>query len=760
MNAPICPLAIVVVLLTCLAAAHGAVAPPVDRARLAEIDAEIEAAIERGEIPGAVLLIGRGDETLYHKAYGHRSLEPQRTAMTPDTIFDVASLTKTVATATSVMKLVDEGRLDVSDRVAEHLPSFGTNGKERITVEHLLLHRGGLIPDNPLDDYRHGHEEAMRRIDALEPQASPGTRFIYTDVGYIVLARLVEAIDGRPIDRFAAEEIFEPLGMNDTAFTPPAAWRDRIAPTEKRDDEWMIGQVHDPRAYALGGVAGHAGLFSTAEDLARWCRMILRGGEPILSKSTVTEMTRPRWLWMGDGGRAYGFDVDTRFSSPRGERFPRGVSFGHTGFTGTSMWLDPGSDSFVILLTNRVHPEGGGKTVELRRRVGTLAAEAILGPKKLYGIPTGIDVLQRDDFATLRDQRVALITNHTGVDRAGRRTIDLLVDAPGVNLVKLFSPEHGLEGKLDERVGHGEDEDTGLKVFSLYGETRRPTDEMLEGVDTLVFDIQDIGTRFYTYIATMGYAMEEAAKHGIRMVVLDRPNPIGGVRVAGPLATEEHFGFTAYGPLPLIHGMTVGELARMFNTEYEIGCELTVVEMDGWRGSMWYDETGLMWINPSPNMRNLTQALVYPGVGLIEACNVSVGRGTDQPFETFGAPWIDGPRLAAALNAHELPGVRFVPIAFTPESSKFADERCEGVYLAVTDRSEIDPVDLGLVIVWTLHREFGRAFDSDRVVRLLQNPGVLEALLAADDPLSVREMWREDLEAFKARRQKYLIYPR
>ncbi|MEO6434766.1 MAG: DUF1343 domain-containing protein [Tepidisphaeraceae bacterium] len=374
-------------------------------------------------------------------------------------------------------------------------------------------------------------------------------------------------------------------------------------------------------------------------------------------------------------------------------------------------------------------------------------------------VMTGLDVLKRDNFAPLKGKNIAIITNHTGRDRDGTHIVELLHKAEGVKIVCLFSPEHGLDGALDEKVGHGTDEKTGLKVWSLYGETRRPTDEMLKGVDTLVFDIADVGARFYTYSATLGICMETAAKHKMAMFVLDRPNPITGLIVEGPVADKKHFGFTAYGPMPVAHGMTFGELAQMYKGDFGVSdCNLHVVKMEGWTRDMWFDETGLMWVNPSPNMRNLTQALLYTGVCLIEATNVSVGRGTDQPFETFGAPWIDGRKLSAALNAAAIPGLRSIPIEFTPTSSRFKGEKCQGVYLIVTDRNAIDPVAAGVTIVWTLHKLFGDKFEVDKVVRLLQDEATMTAIKAVKDPKEIPAVWKDELEQFKKVREQYLIY--
>ncbi|HEY7089646.1 MAG TPA: exo-beta-N-acetylmuramidase NamZ domain-containing protein [Tepidisphaeraceae bacterium] len=724
-------------------------------------DALIDAAIAAKNCPGAVLLVGRKAGVVYQRAYGNRAVEPAVEAMTTETVFDLASLTKPVATATSVLILIDRGKVDPTKTVATYLPEFGRNGKEVITVEQLLLHRGGLIPDNDEKDYADGPEKAWERICELKPIYKPGERFAYSDLSFIVLGKLVERVDGRTLDRFAAEEIFAPLGMTDTGFKPAEALRARCAPTERRNGQWIRGEVHDPRSYRMGGVAGHAGLFSTAADLARFCRMILNGGEldgkRILSAKAIEMIQTPRKL-PGGATRSYGYDVRTGYSQPLGHRFPPYKSFGHTGFTGTAFWIDPADDAFFILLTNSVHPDGKGKVLGLRRVVSTAVATALLGPAPDGQVLSGLDMMVEQGFAPLRKRHVAVITNQTGRDRDGNRLIDLLARERDVHVVCLFSPEHGLYGNVDEKVGHGVDAKTGFKVWSLYGPTRRPTDEMLEGVDTMLFDIQDIGTRFYTYPATLGYCMEEAAKRKIKVIVLDRPNPIGAMGVHGMIAEKKFLGFTAYGPLPLVHGMTIGELARLFNGEYGIGCDLSVVECVNYRREMWWDQTGLMWTNPSPNMRNLTQATIYPAIGMLEAANLSVGRGTDQPFEFFGAPWVDDNRLATELNDANLPGLRFVPIEFTPVSSKFKDQACQGCYVVVTDRTKVQPGRTGLTIAWELKKLFGDAFQIDAVSRLMQNEAVLAALKATDDPAKLPAMWRDDLAGFRAVREKYLIY--
>jgi uncharacterized protein YbbC (DUF1343 family)/CubicO group peptidase (beta-lactamase class C family) len=726
-----------------------------------EAERLINAAIDRKELPGAVLLIGRKSGTIYEKAFGRRALLPAPEAMTADTIFDLASLSKSIGTTTSVMILIDRGKIDPQAKVATYFPEFGKKGKEAITVEHLLLHRGGLIPDNPEKDYLDGPDKAWERICDLELKSKPGEKFAYSDVGFIVLGKLVEKVAGRPLDQFAADEIFKPLGMTDTAYNPPKDWWPRCAPTEQRNGQWIRGQVHDPRAFSLGGFAGHAGLFSTAADVSRFCRMILGGGEldgkRILSPHAIELISTPH-MYPDGQIRSYGYDVKTGYSQPLGDRFPPLKSFGHTGFTGTCFWIDPADDAFFILLTNAVHPDGKGKVLALRRAVSTALATALLGPAPTKSVLAAIDVLKKDNFKLLEGKKLAIITNHTGRDRDGNRTVDLLAAAPNCKVVCLFSPEHGLYGLVDEKVGNAVDEKTKLKVYSLYGHTRRPTDEMLAGVDTLLFDIQDIGTRFYTYPATMANCMEEAAKRKLKMIVLDRPNPIGPLPVDGPIADKKYFGFTAFGPLPLVHGMTIGELAKLFNTDYQINCDLTVVECQNYNRNMWWDETGLMWTNPSPNMRNLTQATIYPAIGMLETANLSVGRGTDQPFEFIGAPWIDGKKLATALNAANLPGLRFVPIEFTPTSSKFEKKLCQGCYILVTDRTRLQPARTGLTIAYHLKQLFGDAFQLDSIVRLMQNDAALAALKSGTDPANLPNLWTNDLEHFKAVREKYLIY--
>jgi len=373
-------------------------------------------------------------------------------------------------------------------------------------------------------------------------------------------------------------------------------------------------------------------------------------------------------------------------------------------------------------------------------------------------VSTGLDVLRSQSFAALAGKRIGLVTNHTGRAHDGATTIDLLFEAKDVKLVKLFSPEHGIRGILDENVPSSQDEKTKLPIQSLYGETRRPTDAMLEGLDAMVIDLQDIGARIYTYPATMAYVMEAAAKRKLPVFVLDRPNPVNGWLIEGPTLDQESVGFTGYMPMPIRHGMTMGELAKLFNAENKIGADLTVVPMQNWRRDQWFDETGLSWINPSPNMRNMNEAALYPGIGAIEGTNISVGRGTDTPFEQVGAPWIDGAQLAETLNARGLPGIRFYPVRFTPTSSKYANEECGGVFMIVTDRNALRPVRVGLEITAVLTSRYPSQYQIDTAARLLGSRDTIARLKRGEDPATIAASWNDAEAKWRLLRAKYLLY--
>jgi uncharacterized protein YbbC (DUF1343 family)/CubicO group peptidase (beta-lactamase class C family) len=786
---------IAVALLLVVASPHAQSSKPqaVDAARFKAIDRAIEEAIAGKQTPNAIVLVGRSDQIAYEKAYGQRAIVPSAEAMTLDTIFDLASLTKVVATTTAVMQLVEQGRIRLNDTVASFVPGFERYGKGSITIRHLLTHVSGLRPDVDLHPWE-GYDIAIDLAREEVPTSAPGERFVYSDINFFLLGHIVARVSGMPLDAYTQKYIFQPLGMTDTGFNPPAEKRARIAPTERCDTmaAWpcntpaaapLRGVVHDPTSRRMGGVAGHAGLFSTARDLSRFARMLLHGGTldgvEVLSPATVSRMTTPSTPGGMSSIRGLGWDIDTTYSTNRGELFPVG-SYGHTGFTGTSIWIDPSSQSYVIFLSSRLHPDGKGDVTPLRGRVATIAAATLSARGQTAPVApttpvapvaptapvapvapvlTGLDVLVRDNFAILKGKRVGLVTNHTGRASNGATTIDLLHKASGVQLVALFSPEHGIRGILDSSVPSSRDEQTGLPIHSLYGDTRRPTDAMLAGIDTVVVDLQDIGTRFYTYAATMGYVMEEASKRNIAVVVLDRPNPINGWQIEGPSTDESFVGFTAYfAPMPVRHGMTLGELAMLFNGENKIGANLTVVRAENWRREFWFDQTGLTWINPSPNMRNLNQATVYPGIGAIEYSNISVGRGTDQPFEQIGAPWINGRVLAAALNEKNLPGIRFYPVSFTPTASKYAKEPCEGVFLVITNRASLQPVRLGLEIAGTLAKLYPDRFRTENTDRLVGSRSALERAKAGEDPARIAAVWATSEARWRLLRAKYLLY--
>ncbi len=693
------------------------------------------------------------------------------------------------------MILIEQGRVDVDAPVSRYIPEFKGGGKEAITVRHLMTHTSGLIAGLPATPAWSGYDKAIALACALKVTHPPGTFFRYSDPNFILVGEIVHRVSGKPLNEFAVENVFGPLGMKDSGYLPlnrfPAS---RIAPTEKIAGKALQGEVHDPTSRRMGGVAGHAGLFTTTADLARFARMMLNLGEldgvRILRPETVRLMTSvqsPAGSW---NRRGLGWDIDSAYARPRGSVFPVG-SYGHTGFTGCIFWVDPFSKTFYVFLSNRVHPDGSGNILPLYGTLGTLSAQAAAGfdfgkvsdallPRGHSDtnkpVLNGIDVLKRDGFAQIKGKKVALITNHTGRDREGNSTIDLLFNAPGVKLTMLFGPEHGIRGEVDEKVGDSIDQKTGLKVYSLYPESpqrpvgmseadytrlamesRKPRQELLKQVDVVVFDIQDIGCRFYTYISTMGGAMDAVARAGVEIMVLDRVNPIGGRIVEGPVQTRFR-SFIGYHTLPVRHGMTVGELARMFNDELGYKARLTVIQVENWTRGMWFDETKLPWINPSPNIRKLDQAALYPGVGLVEFNPVSVGRGTDMPFEVVGAPWIDGVLLAKELTALNLAGVKFASTSFTPASSVHANKLCHGVRMTLSDRELLRPVDVGIALATTLQRLYPMEFNLPKFETLAGNPMTTRGVKNGDPLTEFHAQWSPQLAGFLARRERYLIY--
>lgn len=782
-----------------LAAAAGAAPPkpaPAPAKDWSSLDAIILRSIARGEMPGAVVEIGHDGKIVYRKAFGERSLLPRREKMTVDTIFDCASLTKVIATAPSIMQLLEQGQFRLNDPVAKYLPGFAQNGKDQITIRDLLTHFSGLPPDIPARPAWSGYSEGIARAFAIAPAYPAGSHFEYSDINYIVLAELVRHLTGERIDRYALNHLWQPLGMDHTRFLPPASWLPKIAPTERESPHHILhGVVDDPTARAMGGVAGDAGMFSTADDLARFAQMLLNGGvgengRRVLNALSVAKMSTPQTPFNIPDVRGLGWDIDTPFSSNRGDFLPVG-SYGHTGFTGTSMWMDPSSQTYIIILSNAIHPTQKThlkRILALRSEVATRVA-AILslddpatfdrvesGLERITGyndasasehrtlyrngvVWTGLDVALARRFTLLRGKRVGLVTNPTGLDREGRRNIDDM-RAAGIDVTAAFAPEHGWNGTLNGPVGDTRDAATGVPVYSTYENATAshtlPADG-LDRVNALVYDIQDAGVRFYTFETTLAYTLQAAADRHIPVFVFDRPDPIDGIHVEGPPLAAAEKSFVGYYPgMPVRNGMTIGELARLFNAR--IHANLAVVKMLGWRRGDWYDETGLAWVNPSPNLRNLTEAALYPGVALVEQTNVSVGRGTDTPFEVLGAPWMEGVQLAAALNARRLPGVRFMPISFTPSSDKYAGQLCHGVSLIVTNREQLATPEMGIELASALATLYPQHWDSANMHWLAGSEAVVASIRAGEDPRRIAEDWAGPLDAFQALRARYLLY--
>ncbi len=927
-------------------------ATPETKPSFTTITTLMEDAIAAKKLPGAVVVINHSGKTVFEQAYGHRSLDPTLEPMTEDTIFDMASLTKDLATATAVMQLYEYGKIHGFDEfVANYLPEFAANGKQNVTIRELLTHTSGLPPDLTLKDpwglAAPDKAEAVRRIMASPLSSPPGTKFVYSDINFETLGLLVEKLSGESLDVYAQEHIFTPLKMTHTRFLPmgkacgrlgnplkpdetqpmamsacesPQSWNrwdllPLIAPTQYDDQldatvnpdfgHMLRGIVHDPTARRMGGVAGHAGVFSTAHDVALFAQALLDrlAGRPSdfpLNQSTLQLMTaaeQPKTVepanlvnfngtapLKGPPVRGYGWDIDTAYSRPRGAVFPVG-SFGHTGFTGTSLWMDPGSDTAVIILANSVHPKGGPNISPLRGDIATATAKIL----QLYGstptssvtpaakmtaprkaqprthssnqamaphlvlastqvsnragtqLPatkpqtlTGIDVLEKTHYAVLAEVakrhgnhlNIGLLTNQSGSDRTGKRTIDLLATelpkvVPTAKLTTLFSPEHGIFGKQDTTsIGPEVDPTTHLTVTSLYGSgaaARHPQHDQLKDLDAVVIDLQDVGVHFYTYETVTAYMLEASGAeqrdfhHDLEIILLDRPNPIGGTQVQGPIVDPNHESYTAYTQTPIRHGMTLGELAQYDNgeatlptattpgvpssaqpsasrDETKVGsglhAHLTVIAMENWTRAEYYDDTHLPWINPSPNLQSLTATTLYPGLALLESTTVSVGRGSSAPFEQIGAGitpataatatspakpatpnWFDSKKLADYLNARRIPGVTFTattfPIAEVAEDGNhypYHGQTIAGIRINLTDRQALDAPELGIELLSAFHRLCPDNFDQTRGMRLFANQETLTALQNNEDPRAIAARWSAPLAAFNAKRSKYLIY--
>ena len=559
--------------------------------------------------------------------------------------------------------------------------------------------------------------------------------------------------------------------MSETGFLPSANLRPRIAPTEKRGDAWIRGDVHDPRALRMGGVAGHAGLFSTAKDLARYARMVLAAGTldgvRVLSAETLRKMLAPHDV--PGGIRALGWDMQSTYSTNRGTALSR-RAVGHGGYTGTSLWIDPEQDLFVIFLSNRVHPDGKGSVNALAGAIATLASSTLAATR---GTRRRFAAHARHRRARCRKLRPSAWPALRPADQRqrpheGRRPHHRCAGWPARSFARdPAQPGAGLSASRDERIEDGVDAKTKLPIGSLYGGALAPRTARLTGprpvtlppgIDAVVVDLPDVGTRFFTYASTLHAVMRAAAERDLRVIVLDRPNPIDGVDVAGPMLKASEMSAVNHHPLPIRHGMTMGELAEMLNTDEHLGLRLEVVRMAGYDRRAYFDETGLAWWPPSPNLRTVEQAVFYPGVALLEATNVSVGRGTDTPFEVVGAPWIDGPALAAQLAKADLAGVSFESIDFTPTENRYKGVPCHGVRLRLENRATFDPVRTGIAAALALRKLHGKDWDAAHLRRMLGDPALAQAILDLRSLPEIEALFKDDLDTFRVKRAKYLLY--
>lgn len=748
-----------------------------------ELEAVVAAQIADANVPGAVVAIGDASGLRERVALGERSVGLGAEPMTEDTIFDLASLTKAVATATAVLQLAERGRLELDAPASRYWPAFADGGKARITIRQLLIHTSGLPPGLAARAELRSRATVLHAIGIMPPIAEPGLRVIYSDLNYVALGEIVQRVSGIGLDAWCAQQIFRPLGMRDTAFRPSHKAITRIAPTIIRNGRWLRGKVHDPTAAALGGVSGNAGLFSTADDLAQFARMLLNGGRfegrRILQPDSVALLLTPDASTAVEATRTLGWEVQAPLT-PNRYRAPRAGLLQHLGYTGTGLWIDLVTRRFVIVLTSRLYPDEQGNAMPLREAVLNLVSstapplsgeqiavraptmvEAVNSagrrlPMAVGPVRSGIDVLEASGFAPLAGKRVGLVTNHSGLDAQGRRTIDVLSQAPGVRLTAIFAPEHGIGTDLDARFGDTIDTRTNVVVHSLYGNSKDIPRSALADIDVLVFDLQDAGVRFFTYLATLGATLEAAAKAHIPVLVLDRPNPIRGDLVGGPVSDTADRSLTNYVPLPLVHGMTIGELARLLNDQLHIGAALHVVAMEQYDRAMRFANTGLGWVPPSPNLRDFAALERYPDVGLIEGASVSVGRGTSAPFGMVGAPWMDGTAVAEALNALDT-GATYTPVHFVPAEGPYHGRSCSGVAIHRTS-ALTRPGRIGLALARVLSQRYPEHFKLEAIRTSVGSETVWAMLRDGVSLDAIEHAYIAQTDAFLSQRAPYLLY--
>ncbi len=744
------------------------------------VNGVLKSATRKKRVPGGVALVNWRGEDVFKKSFGSASLSDKRVPMRDNHRFDVASLTKVVATITSVLILEEQGKIGLDDPVSKHLTAFKEADKKTITVRHCLTHTSGLPGFRRYYTEMKGRKAYLKAISSEKLSFAPGSKHGYSDLGFILLGFLVEEVSGETLDSFTRDHIFKPLGMKNTGFRPvgaKAASAKEFAATEfcKWREKLMVGEVHDENAYALGGVAGHAGLFSTADDLSKFGQMLLQkgewGGGRILSPGSVALLNRAQ---VPDIEPLQGFgwrlcpqeQSDSGFlGSPR--------SFGHTGFTGTSLWLDPDNQMVAVLLTNGIHPDRtkgdiGKVRLDFHRAITRAMGERV-GPR----VKTGLDILEAKKFKPLSGRRVAVVTNQTAINAHGEHLLDLLKEYPAIEVTAIFGPEHGVRGNVEAGAKVEDSAADSIPVYSLYGKNRKPTEEMGETFDLVLYDIQDVGARFYTYIWTLMSMMQFCAETGKPLIVIDRPNPLGGLKVEGPVLDERFASFVGMKPIALRYGLTIGELAVLFNKQGWLGdglkAKLKVIKMKGWGRSMLFPDTGLPWVPPSPNMPSWDTAMVYPGTCMFEGVSWSEGRGLTVPFETVGGPVVDSEKLAAELGELGLPGCTFLPVSFTPRSlpgvvsePKHKDKECGGVFIRVDDPETFQPVKTGLAILTTLKNSYpdSHKWRTSHFDRLMGTDKVRLSIDAGADPNQISASWEADLKDFNEIREEVMLYPR
>ncbi|HNZ49356.1 MAG TPA: DUF1343 domain-containing protein [Candidatus Hydrogenedentes bacterium] len=713
-------------------------------------------AVADAQAPGAVACVGENGRTIFKGATGFRALVPEKERADTETIYDLASLTKVIATTTSVLLLREQAQLDLDDALYRYLPLANL---DKVSIRQVLTHTAGLVSWKAFYTELSGplaYTDAIARLAASRDQR--GTR-VYSDLGFILLTRVIEEITHESFDVFCREQIFQPLKMVNTFFKPAPSFKERCAPTEKCSwrKRLIRGEVHDQNAFAMGGVSGHAGLFSTAADLELFCQALLSG--KILSEATLTDITRegqvPGYPWQG-----LGWWIDPWTSGANGY-LPSRTAFGHTGWTGTSMWMDRSTGVYAVLLSNTCHPDVSHRNNGALRRT-FYSKVASLFYKNSANAHTGLDALVRNDFEEIKGKRLGVLTNSAAQDQTGRSAALVLGQSGAATVMRFFSPEHGFQGEAEAGEAVGSKKDGTVPVISLYGGKSAPDRKDLQGIDLFVVDLPDIGARYYTYMATMKECMASCAEAQIPVLVLDRPNPLGGLVLEGKPA-EEFGTAVCCAPVPVRHGMTLGEVALFFQEQFFKGkkLELRIVKAENW----WYDfthpESALPWTPPSPNIPTPDTALLYIGTCLFEGVNMNEGRGTERPFRICGAPWLKAEEVIAAVEPSALEGCTLKPALYIPKSipgkaanPEYKDQLCHGIEFEITDRRTIRPFAMVTAVLSAIHKRHPELQWRPFFDVLAGGPYLRTALQGGLPVNGILESMRESLEDFSLRRPR------